>query len=107
MVQPGQDWHGYDSAGSLDGSGQGGVLAQSQMRARLVVVNAVRREDPPQMLFAKDQHMVQTLAPQRPDQALHVRVLPGRSRRYRPIPNAHRPQPVGEDLPITAIIVSN
>src|SRR5262245_25860779 len=53
MVQPGQDWHGYDSPGSLDGSTQGSVLAQSQMRARLVVVNGIRREDPPQMLFAK------------------------------------------------------
>src|SRR5262249_2618585 len=53
------------------------VLAQSEMRARFVVVGRVGGQNTPQMGFAKDQDVIQTVVPQRPDQPLHICVLPG------------------------------
>jgi len=70
MMQSGQDWRGDDSSGSLDGTSEWRVLAQSQMRARPIVIGRIRGQDPVQMPFAKDQDMIQAVTPQRPDQAL-------------------------------------
>src|SRR5262249_15781902 len=66
MMQTGQDWCGDDGPGSLDGSSWRRVLAQRQMRARLVVIERIQGQDPSQMPFVEDQHMIQAVAPQRP-----------------------------------------
>jgi hypothetical protein len=77
MMQTGQDWCVDDGARSLDGSSYRRVLAQPQVRARLIVIERIQSQDPAQMPFAEDQDMIQAVAPQRPDQALNIRVLPG------------------------------
>src|SRR5262245_34026653 len=84
MMQSAQDRHGCDSPKSLGGPWS--VLAQSQMSARLVVVNRIHGQNSPQMPFAKDQPMIETVAPQCADQALYISVLPGRPRRYPEFP---------------------
>jgi hypothetical protein len=33
------------------------------MRARLIVIHRIQGQDPPQMPFAKDQNVIQTVAP--------------------------------------------
>ena len=37
----------------------GGILAQPQVRARLIVVERIRGQAPPQMPFAEDQDVIQ------------------------------------------------
>jgi hypothetical protein len=38
------------------------ILTQSEMRARLIVIHRIQSQDPPQMPFAKDQNVIQTVA---------------------------------------------
>src|SRR6516165_2681059 len=59
------------------------------------------------MPFAKDDHMVETVAPDRADQPLHVSVLPRRARRDRSVSNAHSPNTPNEGFPIGTISVAN
>src|SRR6266478_7145656 len=40
VVQPGQDWDGGNDTGPLDRPTQGRILAQRQVRARLIVISA-------------------------------------------------------------------
>jgi hypothetical protein len=77
------------------------------MCPRLIVVKRIKREHPAQMRFAKDQEMVQALAPNAPDQSLDIGILPGRARRNRSVPNAHRPHPSREDRPIGFVVVAH
>ena len=46
------------------------------MAARAMAILKVPSENPKEMELVKDDHAVQALAPQRTDQALHVRILP-------------------------------
>jgi hypothetical protein len=62
------------------------------MSSFLVIVSGVPAEDMPQMFGTQYQHVVQILAPDSADKALHMTVLPGRSRRDRLVANAHRPR---------------
>lgn len=56
------------------------VLVSGEMSPRAVVVSGIARENLPEMTLAEDNHMVQTLAADRADDALRIRVLPGRPR---------------------------
>ena len=51
--------------------------------------------------------MVQTVAPERPDQALNIWILPGRPRGYWAVTYAHRPDSAGECMPVGAIIIAH
>ena len=55
----------------------GASLPNRTMRARLIIIDRVRGQKPPQMPFAKDQDVIQAVAPKRPDQALNIGILPG------------------------------
>jgi hypothetical protein len=46
MMQSGQDLCGDDGPRSLDGSSSRRVLAQPQVRARLIVVERIKSQDP-------------------------------------------------------------
>src|ERR1039457_7064017 len=59
------------------------------------------------MPLAGDQDMIQTVAPDRPEQALSIRILPGRPRGDRAIANPHRPDSPYEDVPVSAIVVAH
>jgi hypothetical protein len=76
VVQPGQDWDGYNNTGPLNGPTWGRILAQRQVCADLIVVRRVRKKNLPQVRLAKDQHPVQALATHGADQTLHIRILP-------------------------------
>jgi len=85
MVQPGQDWDGDNDTGPLDRPAQRRILAQRQVRARLIVVRRIRSKNSPQVRLAKDQHSIQALAAHGADQAFRIAILPGRSRRDRSV----------------------
>ena len=80
VVQPRQDWDGYNDPGPLHCPTQGRVLAQRQVRADLIIVVGIRRKNLPQVCFAEDQHPVQALATHRANQPLYIRILPRRVR---------------------------
>jgi hypothetical protein len=85
-------------------SGARRVLAQPQVRARLIVIERIQSQDPSQMPFAIDQDLIQALAPECPDQALNIWILPGRSRA---VAYPHRPKSTREGLPVCAVIVAH
>jgi len=47
------------------------------MGAGLIIIERIQGQNPAQMLLAKDQDVIQAVAPERPDQALNIWVLPG------------------------------
>src|ERR1700757_4828163 len=77
MMQSAQHWCRDDGSASLDGASQRRVLAQPQVRARLIVVERIRGQDPSQMPLAEDQDVIQALAAECSDQALNIGILPG------------------------------
>jgi hypothetical protein len=84
-MQSGQDWDGDNGTGPLDRPTQGRILAQSQVRARLIVICRVESKNAPQVLLTEDQHPVQALAAHGADQAFRIAILPRRSRRDRSV----------------------
>jgi hypothetical protein len=58
----------------------GAVLDQRPMWARMVIVLEVVPEDYVQVSFAEDDHLVQTVSANGPDQSFRVRILPRRVR---------------------------
>ena len=55
------------------------VFAKRPMSSQLVVVGGVLRQDPAQVRFAQDNHMVNALATNRSDQPFGEAVLPRRA----------------------------
>ena len=60
----------------LDWATVGGVLVEREMCARLMVIREVADEDATQVPFTEDEHVIQTLPPDRPDEALREGILP-------------------------------
>jgi hypothetical protein len=54
VVQPGQDWDGDNDTGPLDRPTQGRILAQRQVRARLIVIRRIRSKNSPQVRLRDD-----------------------------------------------------
>jgi hypothetical protein len=77
------------------------------MCPRPVVIKRIKGEYSAQMRFVKDQDVIQAIAPERADQPLDIRVLPGRPWRNRPVPNAHRPHASSKDWSIGRVIVAH
>jgi hypothetical protein len=69
--------HDPPRRGELDRPEVGCVLVEREMGTCLVVVGEIAGQDAAQVPFAKDEYVIQTFAPDRADQALHERVLPG------------------------------
>ena len=55
------------------------ILPERNMRTRPVIIGVKLAKNPPQVLFVEHDQMIGTLAPDRPDQALNMAVLPGRA----------------------------
>ena len=66
--------HDLARCGELDGPRVGASLS-SEVRARLI--REVASQDSAQVSFAQDEKVVETLSPDRTDQALRERILPG------------------------------
>ena len=58
------------------------------MGTRPVVVSEVASQDAAEVSLAEDEHVIQALAPDRPDQTLRERILPGC--RLQPVLLIHR-----------------
>jgi hypothetical protein len=58
------------------------ILSKRNMRTPPVIIGGEFRKNPPQVLFVEHDQMIGTLAPDRPDQAFNMTVLPLRSGPY-------------------------
>jgi hypothetical protein len=63
-------------------------------------------QDPSQVRLAKDDEMIEALAPDRSDQPFRKAILPRCSRRYRLVPNAHGTNTALGDVAIDVIIIA-
>src|ERR1700730_10050095 len=77
------------------------------MRASRVIVGRVRSQQMAKMPFAEHNNVVKTFPPNRTDRPFTISVLPRRSRRGLPIPNAHRPKAADEDVSVDGVAVTN
>src|SRR5260221_5600567 len=59
------------------------------------------------MPLAEPDNVVKTFPPDRTDRPFTISVLPRRSRRSWPIPNAHRPKAADEDVTVDGVAVVN
>jgi len=60
-----------------------------------------------EMPLAEHDNVVQTFPPDRTDRPFTISVLPRRSRRGWPIPNAHRPKAADEDVTVDGVAVTD
>src|SRR5437899_11517173 len=77
------------------------------MRPSLIVVGRVRAKQMAEMPLPEHDNMVQAIASDRTDRPFTMSVLPRRSRRGWPIPNAHRPKAADEDVTVDRVAVTN
>ena len=78
MMQAPNFWNLHDPArvGELDGPDVRRILVEREIRASSVIVRDVAGQDATQVVFAEDENMMQTLAPDRPDEPLREGILP-------------------------------
>src|SRR6476661_8113871 len=83
------------------------VLVDRKVRASRVIVGRVRSQQMAEMPLAEHDNVVKTFPPDRTDRPFTISVLPRRSRRGRPIPNAHRPKAADEDVTVDGVAVTD
>src|SRR5450631_1003808 len=77
------------------------------MRSDTVVVIGVRFQNPTQMHFAQDNHMIDALAPDRSDQPFGKAILPRRGWRDRLVPDAHGAQSAPDDAAMDPVAIAD
>src|ERR1700681_3473722 len=77
------------------------------MRASRVIVGCVRSQQMAKMPLSEHNNVVKTFPADRTDRPFTIPVLPRRSRRGWPIPNAHRPKAADEDVTVDGVAVTD
>src|ERR1019366_7555882 len=77
MVKPAEDRVGTNDSGLMNRTRNRRILVRRPMRSDGVVVIGIRFQNPAQMCLARDNDVVQTLAPDRSDQPFGKAILPG------------------------------
>src|SRR5437764_1720320 len=76
------------------------------MCSRRMIVGKITHEHAPQISFAEDDDVIQTLAPYRSDQSLHIWILPGTRRTRDDLCDAHAGDTALADVTVDGIAVS-
>jgi hypothetical protein len=79
VMQSAQDCMCDNVSETLDRAPVRCILPKRNMRTPPVIIGGEFRKDPPQVFFVERDQMIGTLAPDRPDQAFNMAVLPGRA----------------------------
>jgi xanthine/CO dehydrogenase XdhC/CoxF family maturation factor len=74
---------------------------------QLVIVGGILQQNPAQVRFAQDNHMVHALAPDRSDQPFSEAILPRRRWCSRLVPDAHGTQSACDDVAVDAIPITD
>ena len=107
MMKSAEDWRRYDAAHVLDGAMHRSVLVERPVGPQLVIVGGIFRQNPAQVPFAQDNHMVHALAPDRSDQPFSEAILPSRRWCSRLVPDAHGTQSACDDVAVDAIPITD
>jgi len=107
VMKPAENRHRYDAARVLDGAMDRSVFVERPMSPQLVVVGGIPRQNPAQVRFAQDNHVVDALASDRSDQPFCEAVLPGRARGDGPVADAHGPQLAGDECAVDLIPITD
>ena len=91
---------------TLDRPEVGCVLVEREVGARLMVIGKVSGQDTAKVSLAEDEHVIQALAPDRPDDALRERILPGAVWRREDLLDPHGRHPVPELRAIDVVTIS-
>jgi hypothetical protein len=92
-------------ADGLDASRRRRVFREREMGPGAVIVGEVVGERAPQMPLVEDDHVVETLAPDRTDHALDVGILPRTGWRGDHLSNPHRGDPMAERITIDGVAI--
>ncbi len=71
-----REFHDVAATGRFHGPGIRRVLPESKVRPGSVVVAKVTEQNPPQMVFVENDHMVEAFTPDRTNDAFDIRILP-------------------------------
>jgi hypothetical protein len=107
MMKSAKKWHRQNATNGMYCSRRRRVLVDRKVRASLVIVGRVRSQQMAEMPLAEHDNVVKTFPPDRTDRPFTISVLPRRSRRGWPIPNAHRPKAADEDVTVDGVAVTN
>ena len=104
MMQPTDFGNRHDRAQCrrFDGPPVGRILVECEVSACAVIVREVAGQDAVQVALAQDEDMIQTLAPDRADEAFHDRVLPWAVGCRQHFTDAHAPQSVLKEVTVAA-----
>jgi hypothetical protein len=91
----------------LDDARERGVVVQSAVGPRMVVIIEVAGQDAPEVGLVEHDHMIQTLASDRTDQSFDIGILPGRPRRGQHFLDAHTLQAFLKALSVGAVAVAD
>src|ERR1700730_7564655 len=105
MMKSAKKWRRQNATNGMYCSRHRRVLVDQKVRASLVIVGRVRSQQMAKMPLAEHDNVVKTLPPDRTDRPFTIPVLPRRSRRSLPIPNAHRPNAADEDVTVDGVAV--
>jgi hypothetical protein len=75
------------------------VLVEAEVRSTPMIVPPVGREDASEMRLVDDDHMIETLASDRADQAFDIRILPRTRRCRNHLGDAHASESVAKISP--------
>jgi hypothetical protein len=90
----------------LDWPGVRRILVEREVRPTLMIIVEVGCQDAAQVRVAEDENVIQTLAPDRTDQALGERILPGAVRRGEDFVDAHTLHAVPKVLTVDLVTVA-
>jgi len=84
----------------------GAVVVEGLMRARGVVVREVTAQQAAEVSFVEHDNVIEAFPPNRPDDALGERILPGRSRRDEDLANPQASRPPYEHVAVDGVAIA-
>src|SRR5260370_34459961 len=100
MMKSAKKWLRQNATNGMYCSRRRRVLVDRKVRASRVIVGRVRSQQMAKMPPAEHDNVAKTFPPHRTDRPLAISVLPRRSRRAWPIPNAPCPKAATEDVTV-------
>ena len=88
MVKSGKDRMHNNVSEPLRWACAGRILLERNVSSCFIIISEVFRKNSPKVLLAENDQMISALAPDRPNQAFNIDILPGRTERGRPVSDA-------------------
>ena len=104
-MEPAKDRMHNNVSEPLDRACAGRVPPERNMCSHLVIIDGIFRTDSAKVLHVEHDQMISAGAPDRPDQAFSISVLPGRAERGGPVPDTHGSHPSLERAAQCSVIV--